>query len=253
LSTNTVSQRRRGRTFQVIIGVVIVILAFVGFVIFSQLVGRGTTKTTVVAAAHDIKTQTILSDGDLTTIQVDTVPTGAIKDKTSANGKFARQDIKSGSPVLDSDLAAPAEATPAKLFFALPSGKVALNIPAGDISAYVQPGDQIDVIATPKAVANAQPAAPTVSQTKATLKGLRVLAVGTPQAASNTANSGGAATAVGGNLVVQVSLQDAETLQFIVKNTDFTYVLKSPLDVNNSDPTTTGVDLNTFKASFGYR
>jgi hypothetical protein len=92
-----------------------------------------------------------------------------------------------------------------------------------------------------------------VNQTQATLKGLRVLAVGTPQTASNTANLGGTATGVGGNLVVQVSLQDAETLQFIVKNTDFTYVLKSPLDVNNSDPTTTGVDLNTFKASFGYR
>jgi len=54
-------------------------------------------------------------------------------------------------------------------------------------------------------------------------------------------------------LVVQVSLQDAETLEFIIKNTDFTYVLKSPLDVNAPDPSTTGVDLNSFKAAYGYR
>src|SRR5438046_2983057 len=76
-------------------------------------------------------------------------------------------------------------------------------------------------------------------QTKATLKGLRVLSVGTP------------GTPTGGNLVVEVSLQQAELLEFLVKNTDFTYVLKSPVDADSPDPSTTGVDLNTFKAAFG--
>jgi Flp pilus assembly protein CpaB len=232
----------------VIVGILLVVVAFVGVLVFSQLIGRG-GKTTIIGAAHDIKTQTVLTDADLTTIQVDVVPTGAIKDKAGASGKFVRNDIKAGVAVLDSDLAAPANATPAKLYFALPAGKVALNIPAGDISPYVQPGDQIDVIATPKAAAQ-PPGTPGAGQTKATLKGLRVLAVGAPQA--NPAQ-GALATPQGGNLVVQVSLQDAETLEFIVKNTDFTYVLKSPLDVNASDPTTTGVDLNSFKAAFGYR
>ncbi len=249
MSTRT-APRRRGRTIQVIVGVLLVVVAFVGVLVFSQLVGRG-GKTTIIGAAHDIKTQTILTDGDLTAIQVDTVPTGAIKDKASATGKFARSDIKGGGAVLDSDLAAPASATPARLYFALPAGKVALNIPAGDISAYVQPGDQIDVIATPKA-GSQQAGATATSQTKATLKGLRVLAVGAPQTGQQQA-AGGNTAPNGGNLVVQVSLQDAETLEFIVKNTDFTYVLKSPLDVNAADPTTTGVDLGTFKSAFGYR
>ncbi len=242
--------RRRVRTIQVIVGVLLVVVAFVGVLVFSQLVGRG-GKTTIIGAAHDIKTQTVITDGDLTTIQVDTVPTGAIKDKASAKDKFARNDIKAGTPVLDTDVVAPGNATPAKLYFALPAGKVALNIPAGDISPYVQPGDQIDVIATPK-VAQQQTGAPVTSQTKATLKGLRVLAVGAPQTSQQQSASGSNGP-IGGNLVVQVSLQDAETLEFIIKNTDFTYVLKSPLDVNAGDPTTTGVDLNSFKAAFGYR
>lgn len=233
-----------------IIGVLLVVVAFVGVLVFSQLVTRG-ARTTIVGAAHDIKTQTVLTDTDLTTIQVDTVPTGAITSRSGATGKFARNDIKSGAPVLETDLAAPSNATPAKLYFALPAGKVALNIPAGDISPYIQPGDQIDVIATPKAAANPNPAQPVQSQTKATLKGLRVLAVGAPQTGAQATGNNNVPN--GGNLVVQVSLQDAETLEFIIKNTDFTYVLKSPLDVNNSDPSTTGVDLNTFKAAFGYR
>jgi Flp pilus assembly protein CpaB len=255
LSTTT-APRRRARTIQVIIGVLLVVVAFVGVLIFSTLIGK-TGKTTVVGAAHDIKTQTVLTDGDLTTVTVDALPTGAIKDKASAVGKFARSDLKSGAPVLDSDLAAPASATPAKLYFALPAGKVALNIPAGEISPYVQPGDQIDILASPKPTSNQQGSAPTVSQTKATLKGLRVLAVGAPptgnQQSNGSNNSGGNANPSGGNLVVQVSLQDAETLEFIIKNTDFTYVLKSPLDVNAPDPSTTGVDLNSFKAAYGYK
>ena len=248
--STTTAPRRRGRLLQVVIGVLLVVVAFVGVIIFSQL-SRGASKVTVIGAAHDIKTQTVLTDTDLTTITVDTAPTGAITNKADATGKFARVDIASGKAVLDSDLAAPAAATPAKLYFALPSGKVAINIPAGDISPYVQPGDQIDVIATPKtATTNGQT---TTSQTKATLKGLRVLAVGAPVAATANANANGGATANGGNLIVQVSLGDAEVLEFIVKNTDYTYVLKSPLDVNNPDPATQGVDLNGFKAAFGYR
>jgi hypothetical protein len=110
---------------------------------------------------------------------------------------------------------------------------VAINIPASDISPYVQPGDEIDILAAPHGVAG--------NQEKATLKGLKVLSVGTP------------GTPTAGNLVVAVSLTDAEMLQFVVKNTDFTYVLKSPLDRGQPDPATTGVDLPTFKARFGYR
>jgi Flp pilus assembly protein CpaB len=221
---------------QVAIGVVLVILAFVGVLVFSRLSGAASPQVTIVGASRDVKTATPITADDLVTISVDTVPTGAVRDKALLVGKVSRHDVRKGTAVLDSDVASPAIVTAAKLYFALPAGKVALNIPASDISPYVQPGDQIDIIASPKSSQGGAPA-----QYKTTLKGLRVLSVGAPQAVS------------GGNLIVEVNLQDAEALQFLVKNTDFTYVLKSPLDQAAVDPTTTGVDLQTFKQIYGYR
>ncbi|MDQ6747931.1 MAG: Flp pilus assembly protein CpaB [Candidatus Dormibacteraeota bacterium] len=240
---STASPRRR-RPLQVALGIVLVILAFVGVLVVGRFAGAPVQKITIVSAAHDIHVGKKIAADDLSTVDVDAPgPTGGFRDRTAPVGKVARQNIAAGALVLDTQLAAETAATPARLFFTLPPGKVALNIPAGDISPYVQPGDQIDVIATPKSASTAAN-----QQTKSTLKGLLVLAVGAPGAAS-----GGNTTTTGGNLVVQVSLQDAEALQFIVKNTDFTYVLKSPQDAGGADPSTTGVDLNTFKSTFGFR
>ncbi len=237
---STAAPPRRRRTLQVAIGVVLVILAFVGVLFFSRLSGGGTASTvvTIVGANRDIKTATPLVAADLTTITVDTLPTGAVRDATLLVGKVARHDIAKGVAVLDSDVASPAIGTAAKLYFALPSGKVALNIPSSDISPYVQPGDEIDIIASPK---GGQASGP---QYKATLKGLRVLSVGAPATAAG---------AGGGNLIVEVTLQDAEAIEFLIKNTDFTYVLRSPLDQTSPDPGTTGVDLPTFKQIYGFR
>jgi pilus assembly protein CpaB len=240
---STAAAPRRRRTLQVAIGVVLVILAFVGVLVFSRLSGgaTGSTQTTILGAARDIKTATPLTADDLVAISVDTLPTGAVRDKSLLVGKVSRHDISKGSAVLDSDVASPAIGTAARLYFALPAGKVALNIPASDISPYVQPGDQIDIIASPKAAQGSS------GQYKTTLKGLRVLSVGAPLAAA------GAAPAAGGNLIVEVNLQDAEAIQFLVKNTDFTYVLKSPLDQAAANPDTTGVDLQTFKQIYGFK
>lgn len=240
---STAAPRRR-RPLQVILGVVLVVLAFVGVLVVARTAGAPVQRISVLAAAKDIHVGKVLVADDLNTISVDAPgPTGAFRDKAAAQGQVARQNIVAGAPILDTELAQATAVAPAKLYFTLPAGKVALNIPAGDISPYVQPGDQVDVIATPKVGSTASN-----QQTKTTLKGLLVLAVGAPgQAAS------GNATPSGGNLIVEVSLSDAEALQFIVKNTDFTYVLKSPQDAGSTDPETTGMDINQFKSKFGYR
>jgi pilus assembly protein CpaB len=230
---------------QVILGVVLVVLAFVGVLIFARLAGAPATKITIVSAARDIHVGKKVTTDDLTTSEVDAPgPTGAFRDKTAPIGKVARTTIASGLPVLDTQLAAETAIAPARLYFTIPSGKVALSVPSGDISPFVQPGDQIDVIATPKVAGSS-----VGQETKSTIKGLLVLAVGAP---SSGTNSSAPATA-GGNMVVQVSLQDAEALQFIIKNTDYTYVLKSPQDAGSTDPSTNGMDLPTFKSTFGFR
>lgn len=231
---------------QVGIGIVLVVFAFVGVLVFSRLSGgSASTQVTIIGAARDIKTATALTSDDLATITVDTLPTGAVRDKTLLVGKVARHDISKGSQVLDSDVASPAIGTATKLYFALPTGEVALNIPASDISPYVQPGDEIDIIASPHAAGSTTATSP---QYKVTLKALKVLAVGAPS--SGTGTAAGAAT--GGNLIVAVKLQDAEAIEFLVKNADFTYVLRSPIDVSTPDPNTSGVDLPTFKQMYGF-
>jgi Flp pilus assembly protein CpaB len=217
-----------------------VILAFVGVIFFSRLSGgTASTAVTIIGAARDIKTATAVTDADLATITVDTLPTGAVRDKSLLVGKIARHDIGKGTAVLDSDVASPAIGTAAKLYFALPAGKVALNIPSSDISPYVQPGDQIDIIASPKVTGGTSG-----PQYKVTLKALTVLSVGVPASSSS---------GTGGNLIVEVNLQDAEAIEFLIKNTDFTYVLRSPLDQATPDPNTTGVDLPTFKSIYGFK
>ena len=242
---STAAAPRQRRTLQVVIGVVLVVVAFVGVLVFSKLSGSGApAQVTIVGAAGSIRTATVITAANLKSISVDTLPTGAVRDQSLLIGKIARQDIAAGSPVLDSDVASPAIGTATKLYFALPAGKVALNIPATDISPYVQPGDEIDIIASPHPASGA---ATTGTQYKVTLKALKVLAVGAP----STTSTAGAAS--GGNLIVQVNLQDAEAIQFLVKNADFTYVLRSPLDQATPDPNTTGVDLPTFKQMYGFR
>jgi Flp pilus assembly protein CpaB len=220
-------------------------MAFVGVLLVARFAGAPATKITIVSSARDIHVGKKITADDLSTIEVDAPgPTGAFRDRTGPVGKVARTNIATGLPVLDTQLAAETAVAPARLFFTIPSGKVALSIPSGDITPFVQPGDQIDVIATPKVAGTS-----TGQETKSTIKGLLVLAVGAP----STGTTSNTAATTGGNMVVQVSLQDAEALQFIIKNTDYTYVLKSQQDAGNVDPTTNGMDLPTFKSTFGFR
>lgn len=236
-----VPKRRRPGIITLLAGLALMALAFAAVVVVGGAVhgggGTAAVKVTIIGAAHDIRTGKAITADDLSAIEVDILPTGAIKTRDGAVGKIARQDIKSGLPILDAALAAPAPSTAGKLYFALPAGDVAMNIPATDISPYVQPGDQIDIVAAPRPVGSAP--AGTV-KTKIALKSVRVLAVGIP------------GTPTAGNLVVAVTPAAAEAIAFLVKNADFTYILRSPLDANTPEQTTAGVDSATFKSEYGY-
>jgi Flp pilus assembly protein CpaB len=237
--TAAATSRKRPGLPVLLAGVILMVVAF-GVVVFLGNVtrpsGAATAKVSIIGAAHDIKTGKAITADDLATIDVDILPTGAIKAKEGAVGKIARQDIKAGLPILDSLLATPAVAAAGKLYFALPSGDVAINVPPTDISPYIQPGDQIDILAAPRAVGSSGGSV----KTKIALKSIRVLAVGVP------------GTPTAGNLVVAVTPAEAEAIAFLVKNADFSYVLRSPLDANTPEQSTSGVDLPTFKSQYGY-
>lgn len=239
-STAAATARKRPGILVLVAGLLVMALAFAG-VVFIGAASRGNgpalAKVTIVDAARDVKTGHAITADDLSMIGVDIVPTGAIKTNQDAIGKIARQDLKAGLPILDSSLAVPAAASAGKLYFALPSGAVAMNIPPTDISPYVQPGDQIDILAAPRSSAASAAAG---TKTKIALKAIRVLAVGTP------------GTPSAGNLVVAVSPSQAEAIAYLVKNADFSYVLRSPLDANSPEQPTQGVDATTFKAQYGY-
>jgi Flp pilus assembly protein CpaB len=227
---------KRPSPLTLIVGILLVIVAFGGVTLLAgHGGGSAPASTIVVGAARDIKTATVISADDLAMIKVDTVPTGTIKSKDAVIGKSARSDIKASTPVVDSMLAAPATAGAPKLYFALPAGTVAINIPATEISPYVQPGDRIDIVASPRQVGGTG-----TTKTKLAVSALLVLAVGFP----GTPNAG--------NLVVEVTPHEAEVLQFLIKNTDFAYVLRSPSGGSTPEPATNGVDLPTFKQDFGY-
>jgi hypothetical protein len=51
---------------------------------------------------------------------------------------------------------------------------------------------------------------------------------------------------------VSLTPSQAEAVQFLLKNTDFTYVLRSPLDHSKPEENTPGMDMNTFRAQYGY-
>jgi Flp pilus assembly protein CpaB len=234
------STSKRPKPLVLVAGVVLVILAFAGVTFLGGSRGGGSpapTKATIMGAARDLRTGQAIAAEDVTTISVDFPPTGAKKTPSEIVGKILRSDVKAKEPIIDANLAAPAAAAAAKLYFALPAGKVAMNIPAADITPYVQPGDQIDIMATPRLAGGTAPGG---VKTKLAMKNVPVLSVGVP------------GTPTAGNLIVAVTPAEAEAIQFVIKNADFTYVLRSPLDHSKPEEATSGVDINTFRAQYGY-
>ena len=236
---STASSSKRPRPLVLVAGIILVIAAFAGVTYFgaSKSGSPASSKVSIVGAARDLKTgQAIVAD-DIRMITADYPPTGAVKTQAQAIGKILRRDVAAAEPITDAMLASPAGAAAAKLYFALPAGHVAMNLPASDITPYVQPGDQIDIIATPRVAGGAAAGS---TKTKMAIKQILVLSVGVP------------GTPGAGNLVVALTPSDAEAVQFLLKNAEFTYVLRSPLDHGKPEENTAGVDINTFRQQYGY-
>ena len=134
--------------------------------------------TGLVAAAKDIPLGTVLSSGDLTTIQVQgTLPQGAILDPKSAIGRGVISPMYTGEPVLDSRLAPLGSG--GGLAATIPDGKRAIAVKVDDVvgvAGFVTPGMHVDVLVSgvpPGAGSNGNQEARTV------LQNISVLSAGT--------------------------------------------------------------------------
>ncbi len=178
----------------------------------------------VIAANTDIKLGTILTDSNLTTVEVGTVPRGAIQDKKNAIGRGVISDLYQGEPILESRLAAVGSG--GGLAAAIPSGMRACAVKVDEVvgvSGFVTPGMHVDVIVsgTPPGPANANDG----TLVRTVLQNLQVLSAGT-DIEKDAAGKAKPVQVV--NLLV--TPEQAETLSLASNQTRIQLVLRNPLD-----------------------
>ena len=132
----------------------------------------------VVVAAADLAPGAVLTGGDLTVARYppDLRPAGTVEDPAAVVGQALAGGVRSGEPVTDAGLVGTALTTQ------LAAGQVAAPVRPADlaVSALVQPGDRVDVLATPAGAARAETVAagaPVLATPGPDDDGLLVLAV----------------------------------------------------------------------------
>jgi pilus assembly protein CpaB len=180
----------------------------------------------VVAAKANIKLGTILSNSDLTTVEIGgTLPQGAIQDAKNAIGRGVISDLYQGEPILESRLAA--VGTGGGLAPAIPVGMRACAVKVDEVvgvSGFVTPGMHVDVIVsgTPPGATNTTDG----TEVRTALQNLQVLSAGT-DIEKDAAGKAKPVQVV--NLLV--SPEQAETLSLVSNQTRIQLVLRNPLDL----------------------
>ncbi|MGA9071550.1 MAG: Flp pilus assembly protein CpaB [Terracidiphilus sp.] len=214
----------------------ILFVAFIVAVIFTYIVARvihnqsqaqrAPATVRVVAAKTDIKLGTILSQDNLTTVEIAGVaPKGAIlaRDGGSALGRGVISDLYEGEPIIDARLA-PA-GSGGGLAATIPQGMRACAVKVDDVvnvSGFVTPGMRVDVI-----ISGTPPGAQSSTQAQVSrtlLQNIQVLSAGT-EFQKDTDGKAKQVTVV--NLLV--SPEQAETLS-LASNFSIRLVLRNPLD-----------------------
>ncbi len=136
--------------------------------------------TRIVAAKSDIKLGSVLNAGNLTTVEIVTVPKGAIleKDESSLIGRGVISDLYQGEPVIESRLAAAGSG--GGLAATIPPGMRACAVKVDDVvnvSGFVTPGMRVDVLISGNPPGAQNAAEGTVARTL--LQNIKVLSAGT--------------------------------------------------------------------------
>jgi len=138
------------------------------------------TSTRVVAAATDIKLGALLTDKDLTTVNIaGTIPKGALLKREQAIGRGVVSDLYQGEAILENRLAPVGSG--GGLAATIPQGMRACAVKVDDVedvSGFAIPGAHVDVL-----ISGVPPGAPTAQATgpkvKTILQNLAVLSAGT--------------------------------------------------------------------------
>jgi pilus assembly protein CpaB len=181
--------------------------------------------TRVVAAAGDIKLGTILSAGNLTTIEIaGSIPKGAILKPENAIGRGVISDLYQGEPIVDSRLA-PA-GSGGGLAATIRQGMRACAVKVDDVvgvAGFVTPGMRVDVL-----ISGNPPGQPNPNQgteVKTLLQNIEVLSAGTD---IQKEADGKPQQVQVVNLLV--SPEQAEILSLASNQAHLQLVLRNPLD-----------------------
>jgi len=171
----------------------------------------------VVAASENIKVGTVLTAGNLTTIEIaGTLPAGVIHETKNAIGRGVTTDLFQGEPILESRLALAGSG--GGLAATIPNGMRVCAVKVDDVvgvSGFVTPGMRVDVL-----ISGIPPGAPTAgpdaqgSVVKTLLQNIEVKSAGTDIKKDN----------------LLVTPSQAETLSLAASQTHIQLVLRNPLD-----------------------
>lgn len=181
--------------------------------------------TRVVAAAGDIKLGTILTAGNLATIEISgSIPKGAILKSENAIGRGVISDLYQGEPIVDSRLAPVGSG--GGLAATIRQGMRACAVKVDDVvgvAGFVTPGMRVDVLMSGNPPGQPNPSEGT--EVKTLLQNIEVLSAGTDIQKD----------AEGKPLQVQVvnllvSPEQAEVLSLASNQVHLQLVLRNPLD-----------------------
>lgn len=185
----------------------------------------------IVVAAKDIPARVKITPEMLIRVQrpATQIEPGALDVPSQANGDIALISIPAGSTVTQSKIGQPSEVG---LTERLKPGMRALSIPVDRvkaISGLLEPGDRVDVLASPARAADSQPKAVTI------IRGAIVLAIND----AIDAVGGASPSPQSANLVtvtLGISAQQADLLTMADLNATLRLALRSPKESVNSLP-----------------
>jgi pilus assembly protein CpaB len=190
--------------------------------------------TRVVAASEDIKLGSVLTSSNVTTIEMASVPPGALTKQESAIGRGVVSDIYKGEPILENRLAAVGAG--GGLAPTIPPGMRACSVKVDEVvgvSGFATPGMHVDVLASVPLRVVSKSTSEDNTIIKTILQNIQVLSAGVN---IEKDKEGKAQQVQVVNLLV--TPEQAETLSLIsggANGTKIQLVLRNPLDTASKE------------------